>query len=111
MTEGDVADEIDQFPSAGVFLKKDNQLVSWVTNHPPYGLSRLHTLDEHRRKGYAAVAVRYMTKRMAQAGYIPCLGIITRNSASKSLFESIGFRRDRIVHVIGILLPTNHTFR
>lgn len=88
----DVIDEIIQLPSAGIFLKNNDQLVSWMTCHPPNGISRLLTLEEHRRKGYARIVTVYMTKRMAQAGYYPYLNIVAGNSITGKFFQSIGFR-------------------
>ena len=66
-----MADEIQQFPSAGVFLKESNELVSWMMIHLPNGMSRLHTLEQHRRKGYAAIVTKYLSKVMAQSGQHP----------------------------------------
>ena len=78
-TVDDVADEIDRQPSAGVFLKNGDQLVSWVMGRIPNGMSRLHTLDQYRRRGYAALAVKYVSKRMAQCGYLPFANIVIGN--------------------------------
>ncbi len=78
-----VADEIDQsLPSVGVFLKENNMLVSWIMCHPPNGMSRLHTLENHRRRGYAALVAQYLSKRVAQSGCIPYVNIVTDNDAS-----------------------------
>jgi len=63
-----VADEIDRLPSAGVFLKSDDQLVSWIMEHPPNGMSRLYTVEPYRRRGYGRLAIQYLSKRMAQSG-------------------------------------------
>lgn len=87
-----VADEIDQLPSAGVFLKESDELVSWMVSHPPNGMSRLHTLEAHRRKGYAKLLTRYLAKRFAQSGCIPFVNIVYDNQASISFFESLGFK-------------------
>ena len=57
-----VANEIDQQPSGGVFLKQNDQLVSWVMGYVPNGLSRLNTLEHHRRRGFAALAIKYKPK-------------------------------------------------
>lgn len=91
-TPEDVADELDQLPSAGVFLKTTNRLISWATLHPHFGISRVRTLEEFRRQGYGSLAVRYLVKRMAQSGYVPCYDINPNNVASKRLAESMGFR-------------------
>ncbi len=88
----DVSAEINELPSAGLFLKETGQLISWVMYHPPNGMSRLHTLNEYRRQGYAALVIRYMSKRMAQAGHVPYVNIEKSNMNSRKLFEKLGFR-------------------
>ncbi|XP_057372907.1 uncharacterized protein LOC130693731 [Daphnia carinata] len=103
-----VAIEIEQLPSAGVFLKENNELVSWIMCHPPNGMSRLHTLEEHRRRGYAALAVQYLSKRVAQSGYVPFVNMDIANVVSKQFFESMKFTLLRPIHIgiadgVGIL--------
>ena len=87
-----VANEIDRLPSAGVFLKDGDRLVSWVMEHPPSGTSRLHTLEQYRRCGYGRLAVLYFSKRSAQAGRQPFANIVVGNESSVRLFRSMGFR-------------------
>ena len=87
----DVVDEIEKLPSAGVFLKDTNELVSWIMCHPPSGMSRLHTLENHRHRGYATLVTQYLSKRIAQTGCIPFVNIMTDNNASRKFFESMGF--------------------
>ncbi len=89
-TEEDVMDHIDNFPSAGVFLKENDQLVSWMVCHVPR-MGKLYTVEEHRKRGYASLVTRYLCKRMAQSGYIPSVSVVIGNDASSAFFESIGF--------------------
>lgn len=84
---------IDQLPSAGVFLKENDELVTWMMCNPPFGMSRLYTLESHRRRGYAKLAVQYLSKRMAQAGLIPFVHIVVENEASYKCFQSLGFQQ------------------
>ena len=100
-TAEDIADEIDLLPSAGLFLKENDQLVSWVMGHAPMGMSRLYTVDGHRRKGYATLVMQYMSKRMAQSGYLPYVNVIISNTASNKFFQGLGFR---YVHGVNALL-------
>ena len=89
----DVADEIDQLPSAGVFLKKTDELVCWIHCHLAMGMARLHTLEVHRRRGYAKLAIQYMAKRMAQSGFVITIAALVHNDAANSLFAGLtGFR-------------------
>jgi predicted GNAT family acetyltransferase len=97
-TVDQVANEIDQQPSGGVFLKQNDQLVSWVMGYVPNGLSRLNTLEHHRRRGFAALAIKYMAKRMAQYGCPPFGDVLVGNEASRKLFESLGFRKTQPAH-------------
>ena len=85
----DVADEIDQLPSAGVFLKETDELVCWINCHLGFGMARLFTLEPYRRRGYATLAIRYMSKRMAQCGFVPFIAGLVGNDVSKHLFKSL----------------------
>ena len=102
----DVVDEIVQLPSAGIFLKSNDQLVTWMMCHPPNGMSRLLTLEPHRRKGYASLVTKYLTKRMAQSGHFPYINIVAGNPVSRKFFESIGFRYLGAGHVWVTSPPT-----
>ena len=88
----DIADEINELPSAGLFLKETDQLISWIMYNLPNGMSRLHTISEYRRLGYAALVIWYMSKRMAQAGHVPFVNIAKENINSRQLFEKLGFK-------------------
>ena len=105
-TVKDVVDEIEQLPSAGVFLKENDELVSWMMSHPPTGMSRLHTMEQHRRRGYAALVTQYLCKRVAQSGYVPFVNINSDNDASYKFFKFMGFQRDRSGHIL-VSLPAN----
>lgn len=83
---------INQLPSVGVFLKENDELVTWMMCNPPFGMSRLFTLENHRRRGYAKLAVQYLSKTMAQAGLIPFVHIVVENESSYKLFQSLGFK-------------------
>ena len=87
-----VADEIQRLPSAGLFLKENDQLVSWVISAFPDSLGKLHTLEQYRRRGYAKLVVEYLSKHLAMAGYRPFANILVANEASKRTFESIGYQ-------------------
>ncbi|KAI9560838.1 hypothetical protein GHT06_011791 [Daphnia sinensis] len=88
----DVSEEIVHLPSAGIFLKSNDKLVAWIMCHPPNGMSRLMTLEQYRRKGYASIVTKYLTKRVAQSGHLPYVNIVAGNSVSSKFFESLGFR-------------------
>ena len=83
-------------------MKENDQLVSWATHFPVMGLSRLTTLESHRRQGYAQLVIRSFVKNMFQAGYaFVWAGIVVGNTASKKLFESQGFTlQSRLENII-----------
>lgn len=96
-----IAEEINELQSAGVFLKnEEDRLVSWVTHHPPNGMSRLTTLDGHRRRGYANLSVLSLAKKMAQSSYYPFASVFVGNTPSQLLFESMGFTRTASLRVL-----------
>lgn len=95
----DVMDDIEFFPSAGVFLKATGELVSWVTILAGIGMSRLHTLEQHRRKGYAKLAILSIAKKMALGGQLPFTTVAIDNAASIGFFESLGFQRVEHCHI------------
>lgn len=87
-----LAGEIRQFPSAGVFLKTNDQLVSWTNYLPCNGLSRIYTLEDYRHRGYDTLMIQYMSKSLAQSGYVPFTRIDPQNDKSILLFKSLGFK-------------------
>ena len=94
-----VAKEIEQLPSAGVFFKGNDQLVSWMMCSPPNGMSRIFTLEEYRHRGYAALVTKYLSKRVAQSGLVPFVNIHIENQASHKFFESVGFKLLSPIHI------------
>lgn len=88
----DVIHELVNLPSAGVFLKANDQLVSWIMCHPPFGMVRLFTLEPYRRRGYAKLAVCYLSKIMAKSGCVPFTSIMKGNTPAIVLFANLGFR-------------------
>jgi len=95
----DLEDEIEQLPSAGVYLKETDELICWINFHLAFGMARLYTLEAHRRKGYATLAIQYAAKRTAQAGYIPVLAAMTYLPLNNAFFGKLpGFRLLKAAH-------------
>lgn len=107
VTLEDVTDEIEQLPSVGVFLKENRQLVSWMIQRSSFGMGRLFTLEAHRRRGYALLTVRSMSKKMAEAGFFPLLYVNHNNHASKALMIKAGFRCQQSIAWL-LVDPSNH---
>jgi len=94
----------------GVFLKEDNQLVSWITPSC-FGefathfcinllireflgqLAALQTLVEHRKKGYGTLVVKHMAKYLATEGFDSCATINSENVASEAVMKKLGFKK------------------
>lgn len=89
---GAIATEIDCFPSAGAYLKATDELIAWMMFYPPNGMSRLYVLEKYRRKGYASLVIRYLSKRFAQAGFLPTVNVDLGSTGPTELYKSLGFQ-------------------
>ncbi|XP_062387595.1 glycine N-acyltransferase-like [Sardina pilchardus] len=65
--------------------------VSWVLLYPHSALGLLYTLPEYRRRGYARALVSRFSEMLFEEGYPVYCFVEEGNSASCSLFQSIGF--------------------
>ena len=78
--------------SVGIFLKSDpSQPVSWVVLANYGHIVHIHTVQEHRRKGYSRLAVLTLMQQMLEAGLTPILEISSKNVPSVELNSSLGF--------------------
>ncbi|GJQ65986.1 hypothetical protein Trydic_g4079 [Trypoxylus dichotomus] len=77
----------------GVFLKNNANLVCWVLKNHLGQLGILQTLAEHKRKGYATLVIKMMSKDIAGEGHDPLGTVLVGNTASERIFEKLGFRR------------------
>lgn len=84
---------ITSFPSCCV-LDAEAKPVSWILTHEYGALGMLHTLPEHRRKGYAKVLISTMAKRFHAQGYPVYCFVEEENVVSYSLLKSLGFTED-----------------
>lgn len=77
----------------GLFLKKDDSLVSWIMQCDRGCLSILVTPDEHRRKGYAKIVFQAQMKYLAEKKNFDMTSLIDQsNEASIKLLKSLGFK-------------------
>ena len=108
------------FGGLGVFVREpggaqdtppQELLVAWCLIYPNGAPGMLHTVENHRRKGYAwlitaAATVTLCTRPVKGEDTscvdaavvdprIPCCYITMENIASQKLFEQIGYRRHR----------------
>ncbi|XP_017268258.1 glycine-N-acyltransferase-like protein 3 isoform X2 [Kryptolebias marmoratus] len=90
---GMIRNMIVNFPSCCV-LDADGKPVSWILTYASCAVGMLHTLPEHRRKGYAKVLISSVAKKLYAEGYPVFCFIEEGNLASYQLFKSMGFTED-----------------
>ncbi|KAJ8963252.1 hypothetical protein NQ318_018718 [Aromia moschata] len=76
----------------GVFLKSNDELVSWIIVTMLGQLGLLQTKEAHKKKGYAALVTRQLSKKIAEKGFNVFGTVLVNNVASIRLFEKLGFR-------------------
>eukprot|EP01137_Pigoraptor_chileana_P035387 Opistho-2@29302 len=91
-TEINVRRSITCFGGAGVFV--GDEPVAWAVFQPYGAIGMVHTMDDHRRKGYGSAAVRALIDNIRD-GATPidaafCY-IVRGNDASVSMMTSLGF--------------------
>ena len=77
----------------GLYLKKDDCLVSWAIHNDFHGIGMLQTLEEHTRKGYAKVVINALAKNLGEQGISPTLFIVNGNVTSETLFKHLDWER------------------
>lgn len=77
--------------SYGVFLKSDGSLVCWMLMNHMGQLGVLQTVPVYKRKGYAMLLTKIMSKEIAEEGQNPSTVIVRGNVASESMFAKLGF--------------------
>ncbi|KAJ8679904.1 hypothetical protein QAD02_015691 [Eretmocerus hayati] len=79
--------------SAGLFLKEDNSLVSWILYSDYGSLGQLQTVEKYKRKGYGKLVTKALVKELAEKdGLNSTLFIVKDNIVSHRLFSSLGYR-------------------
>ncbi|XP_037805747.1 uncharacterized protein LOC119599892 [Lucilia sericata] len=76
--------------SVGLF--EDNNLVAWCLILPLGALGLLQVMDTHKRKGFGNLAVRYMSKLLAEKDIEVTAPVVFENVPSRSMFEKLGFK-------------------
>lgn len=77
----------------GVFLQSNGDLVCWVLKNHLGQLGILQTLPEYKRRGYATLIIKVMSKDIAEDGHDPLGTVLVGNIASEGMFEKLGFHR------------------
>lgn len=94
---------MDKLPSFGVF-SASGELAAWMVQSYYGAMFSMQTKPEFRRKGYGIYLAKYLTKVVADRGYMPFVVIRPENDASKSLYTKLGFKK-HFETVRAILLP------
>lgn len=87
----------------GIFGKEDNKLRAWALGYDNGGLGTLHTMDAHRRKGYAKIVVKAFCKDFGEQNKDIVIFASQTNVPSRSLFESCGFKLISLCRFVYIL--------
>ena len=83
---------IENCLSVGLFLEVDSsQPVSWAVLSNYGHIIHIHTLEEHRRKGYSRVTLLCLMRKILEANMVPVLEINIHNIPSVKLNTGLGF--------------------
>lgn len=77
--------------SMGAFSTTSGDLLAWILRYPTGTLAMLRVKGELYRKGLGKLVTTAMTKMMAENGLDSSATILNNNTASKNLFESVGY--------------------
>ena len=77
----------------GLYLKRDDCLVSWAVHNDFHGIGMLQTLEEHKGKGYAKVITNAIAKKLGEQGISPTLFIVNGNVTSETLFKHLNWKK------------------
>ncbi|XP_044270434.1 uncharacterized protein LOC123015062 [Tribolium madens] len=91
---------IDANGGYGVFLKSTHEMVAWVLRHAWGHLAILQTQEAHKRKGYASLVTKALSKEIANEGHWPLGTILLKNRISINMFEKLGFNSIGICNFI-----------
>lgn len=91
--EKEMTERVMKYDSA--CIREEGKPVSWCGLHfDILGVGNMgfaHTIDEHRRKGYASLVTKSLVNRLADRGRRATVHVIKDNHASVALCKSMGF--------------------
>ncbi|KAH8353159.1 hypothetical protein KR084_009312 [Drosophila pseudotakahashii] len=70
----------------------NGKLVAWCLRLPIGSLGLLQVLESHKRLGLGSLLVKSMAKKISALGDQVLAPVVTKNTASKGMFEKIGFK-------------------
>lgn len=89
-------------PSSAIFI--NDQPVAWALQHPDGTIGMMHTLEEHRSKGYARDTTLGIIQLLIQRDETPIVQISDTNMASQALAKSCGFKSFGTADWFGIMV-------
>nr|XP_018906694.1 PREDICTED: uncharacterized protein LOC109036781 [Bemisia tabaci] len=87
-------------PSLGVYSRRTGELCAWVLCNEFYALASLHTLEAHRRKGYAQLLCNALSEQLLRSNIIIGALVEDTNIPSLNLFKSLNFKSVKPIHSI-----------
>lgn len=75
--------------SAGVYI--DGKVVCGTNVNGCGLIGMLHTMEEHRHKGFASLCTKFLVKSVASIGSFPCSAVEVNNLASNNFQLKNGF--------------------
>lgn len=99
-----ITEDIEKRPSSAIYI--DDEPVCWVLVHNDYSMGIMHTMEEHRRKGYAVDVTIDLCRRLFDQGEKPFLQIIQGNDMSPGLALKCGFKPYCQVDWFGVRLAS-----
>ncbi|CAH0773751.1 unnamed protein product [Bemisia tabaci] len=87
-------------PSLGVYSRRTGELCAWVLCNEYYALASLHTLEAHRRKGYAQLLCNALSEQLLRSNIVIGALVEDTNIPSLTLFKSLNFKSIQPFHYI-----------
>jgi GNAT superfamily N-acetyltransferase len=87
-TDIEVRKCIERYETGGIYV--DDKPVCGVICQGFGMLTALYTLEQHRKKGYAKLCMKYAFKEMASSGLIPALTVELFNKPSIAFHAGLG---------------------
>lgn len=87
----DITECLTNRPSSAVFV--DNEPVCWLMVHNDDSMGIMHTLEEHRRHGYAIDVTVHVCEQLYERNKTPYLQIVKSNDMSPGLALKCGFEK------------------
>ncbi|CAH0392268.1 unnamed protein product [Bemisia tabaci] len=91
--------------SMGAYSRSTGELCAFVLFSEFCTMTILHTMEEHRRKGYAQLIINAICQRLLAEGLIVGATVIEGNTASLKLFELLGFNTSRDFFLYTLATP------